>query len=560
MSEITNPLLKQLSPVEKKIFEFWKELWPVGAYQAGLSNYAGKMLVPTEENIERLKKKLTELKKEAEDEIQMKFLESLEQSINFRYHEPYMIPSTATNAFFYHMVKEGIQRDHMMSLVDLIRKSLIVAKERFAAREWPVEIKILTCMKSNGLKGILEVMSGETDDSELKGAFNSLKEEVESYASNFLVEGIKEGDFTEIFPILEEKGGDIGHKAIYPSILTKEFDYPESPEEVEKKALGWLKRELPALKEVVSKLSVIHNCEATPEAVAKALTKNRNVPKSKVLDWILKMREKARKVFDKNIVKITPKYDTRIIETPSYLVPFIPTAAMNTFDSLTDKPFNIFFVTTDEKRSPPSSSVDLMQSLLHEEYGHCVNFSNSATGFGAKPKLVELLDSYLHYQISDAISFYREFEFVKMLKNMTKRKLAPEEKDFLDALGAGVDLETVVLENEFVMLEWRFIRFLRAVFDSRVNMGKQTITEFLEWAEKETGLNKKAIYDQTFFFLAYVGYAPVYSIGGESLRHLQELAIENGKSALDFNTYASAMGFPGRTIFEKRLKDFATAK
>lgn len=560
MSEITNPMLKELSPVEKKIFEFWKELWPNGAYQAGLSSYAGKMLVPTKENIERLKKKLTELKKEAEDEVQIKFLESLEQSVNFRYHEPYMIPSTVTNVFFYHMVKEGIQRDHMMSLVDLARKSLTASKERFAAKEWPIEIKILTNMKCNGLKGILQVMSEETSDPELKKAFDGLKEDADSYVSHFRVEGIKEGDFTEIFPILKEKGGDIGHRKIYPGILAKEFDYPESPEEVERKALGWLKKELPTLRDVVSKLSVVHNCEATPEAVAKALTKNRNVPKSKVLNWILKMREKARKVFNKNIVRITPKYDTRIIETPSYLVPFIPTAAMNTFDSLTDKPFNIFFVTTDEKRSPPSSSADLMQSLLHEEYGHCVNFSNSATGFGAKPKLVELLDSYLHYQISDAISFYREFEFVKMLKSMTKRKLTPEEKDFLDALSEDLDLETVILENEFVMLEWRFIRFLRAIFDSRVNMGKQTISEFLEWAEKETGLSKKAIYDQTFFFLAYVGYAPVYSIGGESLRHLQELAIENGKSAIDFNTYASAMGFPGRTIFEERLKDFATAK
>ena len=61
MSEITNPLLKKLSPVEKKIFEFWKEVWPTGAYQAGLSKYAGKMLVPTEENIERLEKKVLEM-------------------------------------------------------------------------------------------------------------------------------------------------------------------------------------------------------------------------------------------------------------------------------------------------------------------------------------------------------------------------------------------------------------------------------------------------------------------------------------------------------------------
>jgi hypothetical protein len=54
------------------------------------------------------------------------------------------------------------------------------------------------------------------------------------------------------------------------------------------------------------------------------------------------------------------------------------------------------------------------------------------------------------------------------------------------------------------------------------------------------------------------GYASTYAIVGESIREIQNRAVRNGKKLLDFNTYACSMGFPARTIFEDRLKAFAT--
>lgn len=148
-----------------------------------------------------------------------------------------------------------------------------------------------------------------------------------------------------------------------------------------------------------------------------------------------------------------------------------------------------------------------------------------------------------------------------LLKDLVKRKsLDSDERRMLEILRGGADDETMVLENEYVMLTWRMVRFLRAVFDVRVNMGKQTLAEFVEWGSKQTGISRKRIFDQTFLFLATVGYAPCYSMAGEALRELQKLAKKNGKSVIDFNTYASALGFPGRTIFEQKLRDFATVK
>jgi hypothetical protein len=54
------------------------------------------------------------------------------------------------------------------------------------------------------------------------------------------------------------------------------------------------------------------------------------------------------------------------------------------------------------------------------------------------------------------------------------------------------------------------------------------------------------------------GYASTYAIVGESIREIQNKAVRNGKKLLDFNTYACSMGFPARTIFEDRLRTFAT--
>jgi hypothetical protein len=228
------------------------------------------------------------------------------------------------------------------------------------------------------------------------------------------------------------------------------------------------------------------------------------------------------------------------------------------FDSLTDQPFNVFFVTTDEIRSPPSSVPDIFQLVVHEEYGHCVNFSNTAMSFESKPSLVERLDSPLHYPISEGISFHRESESLELLEELVtkpKENLSSEEKEFLDALSSNTDIKIVLLESQFILLKWRIIRFLRAIGDVRINMNKQSLTDFVEWAAQETGFTEKTIYDQIFIFQESPGYAPCYSIAGMALRDIQEEAKRKGQDILKFNTIASSMGFPPRTIFEERLRN-----
>ncbi len=554
-----NSVFKKMTPVEDEILEVWKAAYPSSAYVHGFENCAGKILIPTKSNLANFKRQVRNLKRKTSNGEHLKFLDSV--LVDLEFFEPYVVPSAVTNVFFYHMVKEGINVEHMKSLALLSRKALRKAQAWLQKTEWPVEVRIVTTQKTNGLIGILNKLKDDAADASLKRVIEKVIVEAKEYRKAFLVEGVEAGDFTEVFPILKKKGGDIGHKRIYPRILKKQFDYPESAGRIEKKALKWMKDWQPKLDKAITKLAAKYSVAASAEKVDEEMNRRRSVQKAQTLEFVKGLRAVAQKVFDKNVVRITPKYDTRVIETPSFLISFIPSGATSSLDTATDKPFNLFFVTTDEKWSPASNIPDLMQLILHEEYGHAVNFSNSATAFGVQPSPLSLLETALCLPISDGIAFYREYEFVDLLKDLVKRRnLDADEKRMLEILRGGADDETMVLENEYVMLTWRMVRFLRAVFDVRVNMGKQTITEFVEWGSKHTGISQKKIYDQTFIFLATVGYAPCYSMAGEALRKLQELAKKNGKNVVDFNTYASALGFPGRTIFEKKLYDFATAK
>jgi hypothetical protein len=61
-------------------------------------------------------------------------------------------------------------------------------------------------------------------------------------------------------------------------------------------------------------------------------------------------------------------------------------------------------------------------------------------------------------------------------------------------------------------------------------------------------------------FLDRVGYAPVYFIVGDVLRAIQEKALRKGINLVDFNTYATSIGYGARTHFEKRLEEYIKEK
>jgi hypothetical protein len=276
-----------------------------------------------------------------------------------------------------------------------------------------------------------------------------------------------------------------------------------------------------------------------------------------VLNALETLRDKLRGVIERNLVRISPRYNVKVVETPAYLVPFIPSAAMDAYDTLTENPFCIFFVTTDENFAPPGSLAELFQTLVHEEYGHCVNFINSAVEFVNPLSILEKVNTTFHYPISEGISFHRELESLRLLQTLTaKKRLSHNERKLLTVIEGFRESRKFLKELEFVVYEWRIIRFLRAIGDVRINTGKQGIAEFVDWAHNETGLSKNMVFNQIFIFQSSPGYAPCYSIGGMVLRRFQDLAKKHGMDTIKFNTFVCSLGAPPRTFFEQKLGKF----
>lgn len=550
--------MKTIDKVEREVLELWKEMSPSRAFAAGLDDCAGMVFIPTEERTRTFLAKVRATRERATRETERRILDYMETSLIFR--EPYMVPSEVLWAFFRHLVREGINEDHLVSVAHSAREALAAARENLKEREWPLEVLVHTSNYCKGLRTILSEVEKESGHGSVDAAGDELLEEVERYQNEFGVEGIVEGDFSEVYPLLEERGGDVGRRKIYPQILRRMHDIVETPEEIERKASNWLRKELPFFLDIARELSEIYGCERRAEDIEEEILKRRKVVGSNLLEFVEEFRRSARGAIEEHLVRITPNYETRVVETPPYLVSFFPTAAMTTFGYLTDKPFNIIFVTTDEKRSPPIGSPMLFQTMVHEEYGHCVNYSNSNTSFWANPTLSETLSTTLARPITDGIAFHREMESYEMLRSISSKKdLTQSEKDLMKFLSQFDDLDTWLLETHFEVMMWRIIRFLRAIGDVRVNMGSQSLADFVEWGHSYTGLGRKTIFDQIFIFQAEVGYAPCYSLGADLLRSLQEDARKSGKSLLDFNTYASSLGFGGLTVFARKLRAWITS-
>jgi len=192
---------------------------------------------------------------------------------------------------------------------------------------------------------------------------------------------------------------------------------------------------------------------------------------------------------------------------------------------------------------------------VHEEYGHCVNFLNSFTAVTGKKRLIEIIGSSLDTPITEGISFFREVECARTFDHLsTHGAHNAVQRKFIQEIEKHAPFEAFVDAVYFVVMQWRMVRFLRAISDVRLNLEKQTYPQFIEWAHKKTGLSKKLIYNQTIIFQEFPGYAPCYSMFGQRLKKLQEKARKKGILPREFNTYVASRGFPARSLFEKELK------
>jgi hypothetical protein len=563
MREIRNqkdrdlPVPKPSSEIEAEIFEFAKEFDPTSAYLNGIKEYVGKIAIPSRRNLEKFSRRVEELRLRAENESQQKLLNSL--SAAYTMAEPQGIPEGVLGAYFGYMMKEGIIPSHLRTLTRNAIRAMQTAVSEHGGKNYPTGMRVLTLIRCDGVQEILRTVKKETQDKELKKLVDDLSSITRKYATIFRVPGFKGQAFDQLYRLIKKDGWPLGREKIYAQAIQRLFDYPETPEQVEEKGLRYIDRELPRFRRMTERLAKKYGVPAKAEEVSKAIRAKRCLKQTEIIPFLMELRKKVVKVVDKHIVRVNPKYDTKVMETPLYLSGIFPSGGAFFYDMYTDNPREIFVATTDPRRDPSTTAAELLNLLVHEEYGHCVHASNSAAAYGAKPTLTDLIGSSLG-AISEGISFQRELEFqIVMEKLLAGKGLDKNEKALAQFFEKYGGLRTVAEEYEFYTWMWRIIRFLRIVGDVRINSGKQTLPEFIEWAYKRTGLSKNTVYNQLFPAHEGIGpgYATSYAITGEAIRELQNKAVRNGKRLVDFNTYACSMGFPARTVFEDRLAAFA---
>ena len=142
--------------LESQITDFLKESNPYGAYLVGFNEYAGKLFIASEENISAALRKARALRSKAETELQRKVLDSVQATLSFDEPEPVM--DEIVSAIFVHLVKEGVNDDHMISLLDHASRDVAACKKRYARRSVPVAVKALTLYRLEGVLDILDTV------------------------------------------------------------------------------------------------------------------------------------------------------------------------------------------------------------------------------------------------------------------------------------------------------------------------------------------------------------------------------------------------------------------
>ncbi len=543
--------------LDDEIVQLWKELNPSGAFALGFEEYAGKLFIPSEENIRNALERVRALRRRSENDIQARILDSMEVTLSF--DEPQPILDDIVGSIFNHLTKEGVNEKHLSTLVSSSIKAIDVTQKKFSKKTVPSAVKALTLYRLDGVIEILDAISGQIKGKELKKDCERLKARAKSFVSLFALPGFGKGTFEEVERVFKKTKFELGRERFYRVALENGMDYSETPDELEKKALAWLAEELPRYRSVTKRLAKQYHCEPTPEAVEKHLVDRARLKPKDLLRVTNAMRKVIQEFVDEDVVRINKKYKTKVIETPAYLSGMLPTGAAAFFDTFTKKPFQLYFLTTDPKRDPPKSVSQLMDLLVHEEYGHCVNHSNSALHFGGRPSKMELLPTLLMAPVTEGLSFNREREFLEAsLKLEGKESLTKAEKAYVKLLDKYGGLKLINAELEFQTRKWRLIRFLRVIGDVRINTGKQTLFDFIDWAHEHSGVPRSNVYYQLFpaHEGMFPGYATAYAVVGEEIHSIED-TIRDDKGRVKFSTYLTGIGFPPRSIYRKMLEDFA---
>jgi hypothetical protein len=557
------------SEVLEKLIDAWAMLNPDDAYTNGLEEYVGQIFLPTKENLAQARRRIEALRANVagaeENRLAQALLNKLDTQLRTTYEdyqEPAPVLDQGRSALFFLLMKEADDATVQRCLESIVT-ALILTTERFHGRTWPIELRKVMVDKSGDLATFLDDLEQERPAPGVKTACQEVREAVEDYRALFWAEGLDMrvaddealDELLTLFHRYTDESPALDRSAFYADLVRDVYTVPHSPEEVEQLARRQLDIEVTALERIADALR-----EALPEHYASAeriediynLVFDRAVYDAEVCD------EEAQDVIDAlvkgidaTIVPIHPQHQTQIEKTPPYLASNIPWAAVYSVDALRPNGYlNLFFVTEESA----SSTIDLINLVVHEEFGHAVFGSNSTIDGSLLHRLVGAAS--LTTAVSEAVAVHRELEACDWFDELMARppaELNSAEEAALSLFGeTEAERALGVTEYKFITCIWRVLRVLRALADVAVNYRQQPLANFIDWAAEETGLGRRFIWNGYFNLLTQPGYAPTYGVLGViKMTELQAMAQQMGIDRRAVNERLSRLALPATMAFDE---------
>ncbi len=547
------------------VLDCWKTCDPSGAYQAGFIELRGKMIVPRPDVFEQNLAKIDEVRgrlKEIEREdlwvLCEKLLNSLELDLRIQSPDKFVGQCFMSLWFTLLMDEQKLDEKSFEAVTPLLKQTIEVLElesERWSDRDFSGEVIKATVDNCNSLEFMLSTLEGlNLAPADL---FNEVRLRLTDFRKLFPFPVKDESNFDQVFAFLKEKSKPAKVNEFYARILTDVFDFGASAQEIEDTTLPFLESALKETRDLLPELSLFVD-GVTPDTplgkVYELLTEKYKIKEGEVLDQAKMMMEVINSFVDRFVQDLGEHPDIEPIQAPNFLTDLITSGATVPLNFATDKPRSIIYINEDKN----TSFLTLLNVLVHEAT-HAYHPLILAT----VPDLPRLATLKLPYTIpfSEATAFHREFELFESLERQSERGRhnAVQQKliDLFDL--PAPSLSNDVLAFKFETFYWRIIRAVRTLCDVRVNTGKSTYVEFLEWASKFTGFSKSTINDECFTFLSAPGYMPSYSFCGSEYETLENQASNNGLSEFDFNTRANKMGIWPWTICLQKMRNFQKA-
>ncbi|NVK86911.1 MAG: hypothetical protein HWE13_02230 [Gammaproteobacteria bacterium] len=534
-----------------KIVALWSEINPVAGYTSGYTQQLSSLLFQTPENLAAINDKINTIESLLSEITDSDLRDTaaavlVNQKTQIALARPSGAGPSGTGAggvyaaadgVFYIVLKEDYNQAWVDSYLNLVVEMINFETNRWSGGSYTVEERkecLDTVTYMNGSLAALQQANPGTATQ-----IDAIKAALTKYQAIFYSAELASSDFATLWAALQQGDQQQGPTQAkgYPDTLQNYYTLQMNADQVEQAAHDWMMIDMPVTIDLAQRIGATLNLapDADLQTVWDAMSKKYAVDFT--TEKMQQVLAACNNYGQQQIIGFTAQDIVKFEPTPEYLVNLVTGGEDFAINYLTDKPFSQLYLTA----SKNTSLLTMINILVHEA-SHGFNFVMSARA-AASPLLN--LNTSLEVPMTEGQAFYREYQYYAGAAALLNRSnLNDAEQAYLNLYGSTQeDQSAAILGAQLETYIWRVIRYIRALCDVRVNGGKQTYTDFIEWAANTTGLSQETLHGECFTFLASPGYAPCYAIGGAFYGDLSTQGYRNKVTQLDFNTQASAMGF-----------------